>query len=312
MMARKNLAAGLSEGIFAARRPNISGRTLMVVSFHPLFKADQNILCAGRDPGPADLAAIREAAAVILPQGCPRRLYDMARNNCPHIFPNYDVRFRYPGKIGQIKLFLEASLPHPATETFLSTAEFWRCYPDASSPQLPLVFKFDWGGEGDTVFLVQSANELEELLQHTARCEASGQSGFMLQKYIPSGNRSLRVAIIGDSTISYWRIREEPGFHASLSKGAKIDTQADPELKEIAETIVADFCRRVGINLAGLDVIFDPNQSSPQPLVLEINYFFGRVGLGGSEEYYRLLKKAIRRWLKTSGIYQERFQRSFS
>jgi len=281
----------------------------MVVSFHPLFKADRNILCAGRDPGPADVAAIRAARAVILPQGCPRRLYDMARNNCPNIFPNYDVRFRYPGKIGQIKLFLDTSLPHPPTETFFSLAEFRRCYPDQSLPHLPLVFKFDWGGEGDTVFLVQSTGELEELLQHTARCEASGQSGFMLQQYIPSGNRSLRVAVIGDSRISYWRIREEPmGFHASLSKGAKIDTQTDPALKERAEMLVAEFCRRVGINLAGLDVIFAEGGSSSQPLVLEINYFFGRVGLGGSEEYYRTLINAIKCWLKTIGVRRERFQ----
>ena len=33
----------------------------MVVSFHPLFEADCNILCAGREPGPGDLAAIRSA-----------------------------------------------------------------------------------------------------------------------------------------------------------------------------------------------------------------------------------------------------------
>ena len=281
----------------------------MVVSFHPLFTADRNILCAGRDPGPADLAVIREARAVILPQGCPRRLYDMARNNCPNIFPNYDARFRYPGKIGQIKLFLDTSLPHPATETFYSLVEFQSRYPGPRLPHLPLVFKFDWGGEGDTVFLVQSPGELEELLQHTARCEASGQSGFMLQKYIPSGNRSLRVAVIGDSRISYWRIGKEPvGFHASLSKGAKIDTQADPGLKERAEMLVAEFCRRVGINLAGLDVIFAIDESSPQPLMLEINYFFGRVGLGGSEEYYRILKNAIKRWLKTIGAERNQVQ----
>jgi ribosomal protein S6--L-glutamate ligase len=278
----------------------------MVVSFHPLFKADRNILCAGRDPGPADLAAIRKATAVILPQGCPRRLYEMARKNCKNIFPNYDVRFSYPGKIGQIKLFVDASLPHPPTEIFLSLAEYQRCYPSPTLPQLPLVFKFDWGGEGDTVFLVSSPRELEELLEHTARCEASGQSGFLLQKYIPSGNRSLRVAVIGDSGITYWRIgKSQLGFHTSLSKGAQIDTQADPTLKENAEKMVMEFCRRMGINLAGLDVIFDANETSPKPFVLEINYFFGRVGLGGSEEYYRILKNAIKCWLKTIGAGRE-------
>ncbi len=75
----------------------------MIVSFHPLFEADKNIICAGREPNGEDLAAIRAADAVILSQGCCRELYDMARENCPHVFPNYNARFKYPGKINQIK-----------------------------------------------------------------------------------------------------------------------------------------------------------------------------------------------------------------
>ena len=60
----------------------------MIVSFHPLFEADRNIICAGRE----DPAAIRAADAVILSQGCYRALYEMAWENCPHVFPNYDAR----------------------------------------------------------------------------------------------------------------------------------------------------------------------------------------------------------------------------
>jgi ribosomal protein S6--L-glutamate ligase len=271
----------------------------MIVSFHPIIRADSNILCAGRDPDHSDLAVIRAARAVILPQGCPRRLYFMARDNCPNIFPNYDARFHYPGKIGQINLFLEKSIAHPPTETFNSVEEFNSRYSGQRYPGLPLVFKLDWGGEGDTVFLVRSARELGDLVHHAACCEASGQTGFLLQQYIPTGNRSLRVTVIGDSILSYWRIGEDlAGFHASLSRGAKIDFEGDLVLKQAAEKVVKEFCRSNGINLAGLDVIFSEGDPAPQPLLLEINYFFGRVGLGGSEAYYRILKKAIRRWLK--------------
>jgi ribosomal protein S6--L-glutamate ligase len=271
----------------------------MIVSFHPFFKADRNIICAGREPDFSDLAVIRDASAVILPQACPRKLYFMAYDNCPNIFPNYCARFKYPGKIGQIKLFHEKSVPHPPAETFNNLAEFRSSYPCPKTLKLPLVLKLDWGGEGDTVFLVRSVHQLNELLANVARYEASGQSGFLLQRFIPSNNRSLRVVIIGDEITSYWRQSEDPnGFHASLSKGAKLDLYADPKLKEAAEELVADFCRRARINLAGLDVIFAENETPPLPLLLEINYFFGRVGLGGSENYYRTLKKAIRRWLK--------------
>ena len=83
----------------------------MILSFHPLFEADQNRLCAGRDPGKEELEAIRRADAVILPQGCRESLYFMARKACPHIFPNYDARFAYPEKIGQVQLFQENRVP---------------------------------------------------------------------------------------------------------------------------------------------------------------------------------------------------------
>ena len=96
----------------------------MIVSFHPLFDADKNIICAGRAPNAEDLAAIRTASAVILSQGCYQSLYEMARANCPHVFPNYDARFKYPGKIGQIKLFRQMNISHPSTEIYADVASY--------------------------------------------------------------------------------------------------------------------------------------------------------------------------------------------
>ncbi|MBI5581403.1 MAG: glutathione synthase [Deltaproteobacteria bacterium] len=275
----------------------------MIVSFHPLFEGDINILCAGRDPGPEELAAIRSAAAVILPQGCTRPLFEMARQNCGRVFPNYDARFRYPGKTGQIRLFRETGMPHPVTALFAGVADYRGRHEDRLSPGLPCVFKFDWGGEGDTVFLVHSQAELEELLQHAAACEATGQRGFLLQEYIACGNRSLRVAVIGERVVSYWRICDgHDSFRANVSKGASIDTRSDPALKGQAERMVGAFCQRTGIDLAGIDVIFDMDGNPPRPLLLEINYYFGRVGLGGAEAYYRILAEAIRTWLDRIGV----------
>ena len=85
----------------------------MILSYHPCSEADKNIICAGRNPDDDDLALIQAADALILPQGCYESLYQMARGNCPNIFPDYDVRFRYPGKIGQVRLFQETDVAHP-------------------------------------------------------------------------------------------------------------------------------------------------------------------------------------------------------
>jgi ribosomal protein S6--L-glutamate ligase len=273
----------------------------MILSYHPLFEADRNITCAGREPNAEDLAVIREAQAVILGQGCYQSLYEMAQANCPNVFPNYDARFKYPGKIGQTKLFRELNATHPPTEIFSNIALFQRKYrnhPDQLRSRYPLVFKLDWGGEGETVYRIASAEDLQKLLTQIAEFERTGQSGFLLQEFVPCGDRTLRVVVIGRQIVSYWRIQQSRGaFHTSLSKGAVIDLKADPGLQQTGVAAVKKLCQKTGINLAGFDVIYSAEMDDPAPMLLEINYFFGRKGLGGSEAYYKLLQKEIRAWL---------------
>ncbi len=273
----------------------------MIVSFHPLFEADKNIICAGREPDGEDLAAIKAANAVILSQGCYQALYKMARDNCHQVFPNYDARFKYPGKLNQIKLFQKFKITHPASEIFSRVASFQKQYGEAPlklSFSFPVVFKLDWGGEGETVYLVKAAEGLRKILKKATEYEKSGQAGFILQEYISSRNRSLRVVIIGQRVISYWRIQENGnGFYSNLSKGAVVDAEAEPELQRKAVALIKNLCEKTGINLAGFDVIFSAGNNDPEPMLLEINYFFGRKGLGGSETYYRILLEEIRNWL---------------
>lgn len=271
----------------------------MVLSFHPLIKGDRNRLCAGRQPDRLDVAAIRRSRAVILPQGCPPGLYRAARDNCAHVFPNYDARFEFPGKTGQIRLFRRVGAPHPPTELFENAAAFDRMRRRGFRPCFPTVFKFDWGGEGETVFLVRDRTALDGLLRRAALYEKTGQSGFLLQEYVPCGGRSLRVVVIGQRKISYWRVQAKSEFHTGVSHGGRVDAISDPHLRQQAEAAVVDFCGRSGVNLAGIDILFDVERHQPAPLLLEINYFFGRTGLGGSEAYYRLLRREIRSWLRS-------------
>jgi ribosomal protein S6--L-glutamate ligase len=273
----------------------------MIVSFHPLFVADKNIICAGREPGADDLAAIKAAKAVVLPQGCSQSLYEMARDNCKHVFPNYEARFNYPGKIGQMQLFQKSGTAHPHAEIYPSLNDFKKQYgmaPKEIAFTLPCVSKFDWGGEGETVYLINSLDDLKEVLEKAAVFENSGQKGFLLQEFVPAEGKTVRVAIIGQKLISYWRIQQSTdGFMSSVSRGARIDTASQPELQNAARAFVHNFCVITGIDLAGFDVIFSAEEENSQPLLLEINYFFGRKGLGGSDAYYEILKKEINNWL---------------
>ena len=61
-------------------------------------------------------------------------------------------------------------------------------------------------GEGrDTRFILYNPPpEFEDILQLAKDFEDSGHTGFIIQEYIPSDNRSLRVVVIGQTVISYW------------------------------------------------------------------------------------------------------------
>jgi ribosomal protein S6--L-glutamate ligase len=273
----------------------------MILSYHPCFEADTNLLCAGREPDESDRAAMCAADAVVLPQGCREALYRMARQSCRHVFPNYDMRFQYPGKTGQARLFRAMNAPHPSTRVYDDTTHFEKSGIPDKDVGVPLVFKLDWGGEGETVLLLQSVSDLARALSRAATFEQSGQRGFVLQRFV-AHDRTLRVVVIGKNLSAYWRIQDDAAaFGTSLRSGARIDKQSDPDLSHKALVLARQFCERTQINLAGFDFIFDASgewKNDPQPLFLEINYFFGRAGLGGSTPFYDMLRKAVDGWLK--------------
>jgi ribosomal protein S6--L-glutamate ligase len=269
----------------------------MIVSFHPIYTADQNIICAGRPLDHSDLDAIRHADAVILPQGCSRALFETAGEYCRHVFPDYRVRFRDPGKLGQARLFDRWSIPHPPTDIFSSVRRFRSV---GTGMPFPWVIKLNWGGEGHTTFPVEDPVSLEKVLDHITAWERTGQKGFIVQQRIPCRHRSLRVVLIGRHLASYWRVQPRGNqFGTALSAGARIDHEANPRLQEAGRAAAKHFADRAGLQLAGLDYIFDIRKpEKAEPLLLEINYFFGRRGIGGSDRFYHILVQEIDAWLE--------------
>ena len=273
----------------------------MILSFHPCFAGDRFINCGGRRLTDDDLAAIRNAWAVILPQACKHELYQAAVTRCGRVFPDFDKKFAFPGKTGQIALFRRTGTPHPETRTFSGTAAYYAGVekPDPA-PDLgfPLVVKLNGADEGHGVFLARTAEELEGCLGLAARAERSGETGFLLQRYIETGGRVLRVCVIYKTIVTYWRVSRDPAdFRINLSRGAAVDQTSFPALRERGAAAVEAFCRQTGVNLAGFDLVFPVDDPVSPPLFLEINYYFGRRGLGGTENYYRILTREIEQWL---------------
>lgn len=270
---------------------------MKILSFNSYFEGDMNRSCAARRPSEADRSAIAGADAVILPRGCKQSLYIMARRNCPNVFPNYDVCYRYPGKTGQINLFRENNLLHPESKIFHDCSEFLRIY--SKSPfSFPCVFKFSWGGEGRYVYLLKTHGDFLNCMEIAGYWEKKGFKGFLFQEYIPTGGRSLRAVVMGRHIFTYWRAQKDrEQFYTNLVKGAFIDNDSDMHLQNKAMKATRCFSKKTGLNHAGLDFLFTIEEADPEPLFLEINYFFHYTGLGGPDSYRLLLRSAVEDWL---------------
>jgi len=135
------------------------------------------------------------------------------------------------------------------------------------------------------------------------RLEGSGLSGFVSQEWIETEGNVLRVVIMGNKLRSYWKRAE--GLEdkvAAISRGAKIDEDWRPDLQEQGKKQALRLSDATGINLAAIDFVFPSSHPDPQPLFLEVNYSFGREGLGGSMNFYLLLFEVLQEWLTEKGF----------
>lgn len=270
-----------------------------VLSLHTMIDGDR----FRWERGAWDQGIVRDlktARAVILPQTVQRELYTLCRKLCPNVFPNYDLRFQWEGKVGDTLLFWTYGVPHPSTLVFprveaLQGEHTAIHYTPPPLPAFPFILKAAQGGEGRNVWLIEHQGDLDRILNQLRRSEWQGIFGFVVQEFLPDLDRDLRVVAIGDKIVSYWRQRSGD-FRHNVAQGGEIDKDSDPELQAAGRKAVADLCDRTGINLAGFDLLFLPGNQ--EPLFLEINYTFGRAGLGGSEAFDDMMRQAVDRWLK--------------
>ncbi|MCP4681716.1 MAG: hypothetical protein GY864_05240 [Desulfobacterales bacterium] len=278
----------------------------MILSFHPCFDADVQIILGSRSLNEDDLDLVQQANAVILPQGRMEEIYNACLRSGAQMFPNYEMRFKYPGKIGQSILFQDFGCTHPETLPWSNVKKFKQAFPDdmeAFPHELPFLIKDDKSHEAEGVFFVKNKVSLSEALDSMILREKSGLPGFVSQAYVPSDADVLRAVIIGHRTITYWKRPTKSGqVITTISRGARIDHHWRPDLREKGKARVHALTKKTGINLAAIDFLFPVSEKDPEPVFLEINYYFGRRGLGGSENYYKLLYQAVRDWLEERGM----------
>jgi ribosomal protein S6--L-glutamate ligase len=272
----------------------------MILSFHPHVRADVNLRLSFKGHlTNSQTHAMASARGVVVPQRIKPFQYASCRAHCANLFPDYTHRFGFEGKRGNIELFKRFSAPYPETACYDSVDDFKVRHVEDKEPHLPFPFvlKGDEGGGGWAVFLVRDPHELRQRLGRLAEVSVRTAGRFIAQAFIPHEGRDLRVVVIGKIVKAYWRCQHHPGeFRNNVGRGAVIRHHLDPGLTAKGIHCVTDFCSKTGINLAAFDVLFDRSRPEPKPLLSEINFVFGRKGLGGSERFRELLNEAVQRW----------------
>ncbi len=277
----------------------------MILSFHPCFLGDTLVILGDGTLDAHDLRHIEAAEIIILPQYCTSELYRTCKRSSAQIFPNYDTRFKYPGKIGQSLLFKNYDCPHPKTLQWASVRAFKEAYEGEGdfSHRMPFLIKGDQAHEAEGIYTITDRKALDRCLEDLGRLEKSGSPGFISQELIRAEGNVLRAVIVGSKIITYWkRARKTGQLIVTISHGAEIDRAWKPELQTKGKIEAERLVAAAGINLAAIDFIFDFKSPDPQPLFLEINYIFGRRGLGGSMAFYRLLAEAVQEWVAERGF----------
>ncbi len=276
----------------------------MILSFHPCLVADHQVILGERSLGRRDFSLISDAEVILLPQTCTPDLYRACAGTSALLFPHYKTRFTYAGKIGQSRLFKEIGCPHPETFVWRSSEEWVNAAPGDGLPhEMPFLVKVNGVHEGEGVYLIEDHKSLEAALGKIRRAEETGSWGFLSQELIPAEGNALRVVIMGKKMISYWKRPVRQGqIISSIGRDARIDKEWRGDLQKLGREQSEKIATMTGINLAALDFVFPLSEPRPRPHILEINYYFGRRGLGGSEKFYRLLYEAVKDWLESKGV----------
>ena len=270
---------------------NISiGKAGKILSFHPLVRGDFNFWAfSAVDKGL--LEAFSLARVVIFPQVFPEVLFRYAQRRGLFFFPDYRLRFDFPGKDGQFFLWQALGLPAPET-VFVPKLAAFGDHPDSTSlslPPFPFVVKTTDEHEGQGVFLVEDEASWKRALSHLKARERAGRFGFLLQEYLPSPY-DLRVVVIGKELIPCWR-KKRAGFKSNLAQDGELIPCPDRRLEAEALSLASRLVSETGVNLVAVDFLIKDGA----PVLNELNFVFGRRAL---KDFEGLFLEALKDFLE--------------
>jgi ribosomal protein S6--L-glutamate ligase len=258
------------------------------VSLQPTVPMEENLPPYSDPADPAVAVILQQAAGVLLPQYVTQWRYFEITRHARAWFPRLSARFAHYGKTRQILLFREIGVRHPESRTYSNPGQLYKDFLQNGAPWgYPLVLKGDTGGGGSFVFPIHQAADLPKYVDRLPPDRPA-----LIQCWVEHGGKDLRVVVYGNHTVTYFRVGGGQ-FYNNLCRGGRLDHAGWPHLQQKGATVVLSFCDRAGIDVAGFDLMFPDEE---EPVFVEINYHFGRKGLGGTKGHRAHLLQAIRAW----------------
>lgn len=257
------------------------------LSMNPLVHLEENLPNLAPVEAPEVASMIRAARGVVMPRGITRKRYRRIASIAKNWFPNLDAKYDYSGKTKQAVLFQQLKVRYPRSILYPNPQSLLDAVQKAIPLDYPFVLKGDKGGGGSRVFPVACRRDLINGLDRLP-----SEEPLLIQRWIPHGGMDLRVVVVGAKMVSYFRVGGG-NFYNNVCRGGRMQPEIFPELQDRGQAAVAKFCQLTSINLAGFDLMF-PDKGPP--VFIEINFNFGRKGLGGTPGFKKLFRQAVELW----------------
>ena len=125
---------------------------------------------------------------------------------------------------------------------------------------LPLVIKEAYGSFGEQVYLANSLEEANKIIDQI------GYKDFLMQEYIASSKgRDIRINVVGNKAIVSMLRENKNDFRSNISNGGT-GSKFEPKQEYVDLAIKAS--KALGLDFAGVDAMFGPND---EPIICELN-----------------------------------------
>ena len=124
----------------------------------------------------------------------------------------------------------------------------------------PMIIKENNGSFGEQVY---KADDFEQALDII---NSFGHSDFIMQEMIEaSKGRDIRIHVVGDEIVTAMERTNENDFRANITNGGTMKAyEPNEEQKDMAKKV----CRELGLDFAGVDIMFGENG---EPILCEVN-----------------------------------------